>query len=264
MRRERSPNEPDDGPHGMTEEHRQIFITGTDTGVGKTVVTAALAAWCNRQGLSAGVLKPIETGVTDGVPSDGRFHRHAADLSESLDEIVPVQYEEPLAPSVAAERAERPVPLPDADRAFQRQSDEHDLLFVEGAGGLLVPVNEQKTMADLAAAWRLPILVVARPSLGTLNHTALTVEVARRRGLDVAGIVISGYPEDPDVAERTNPAELERLTDTTVLGKLPHIDGLNTENPPSDREVDRLCDAVDEEVRIREVLPELFAANLFS
>ncbi len=247
----------------MAKNRKQIFITGTDTGVGKTVVTAALASWCNRQGLSTGVLKPIETGVTDGVPLDGRFHKLAADLSESLDEIVPVQYDEPLAPSVAADRKGETVPLEHADRAFQKLSDKHDLLFVEGAGGLLVPINDEQTMADLAAAWRLPILVVARPSLGTLNHTALTVEVARQRGLDVMGIVLSGFPEDPDVAEQTNPAELERLTDTRVLGKLPKIDGLNTGMPPSEAEIDQLCEAVSSTMNVEEHLPELLATNLF-
>ena len=242
---------------------KRLFITGTDTGVGKTVVTAGLAAWCRQEGIDAGVLKPVETGVENGIPKDGRFHKQAADLDESLDEIVPVQYDEPLAPSVAAERANRPVPMNRIQEAFEKQSEDHDLLFVEGAGGLLVPVNEQKTMADLATAWRLPTLIVSRPSLGTLNHSALTVEVARQHGLMVPGIVISGFPDEPDTAERTNPAELERLTGVSVLGKLPVIDGIDTDGEPDEAVVEQLVESVGQTVKLREVLPELLVNHIF-
>ncbi len=242
---------------------KRLFVTGTDTGVGKTVVTAGLAAWCRDRGIDAGVLKPIETGVENGVPKDGRFHREAADLDQSLDEVVPVQYEEPLAPHVAAGRAGREVSMEKLQRAFERQSEKHDLLFVEGAGGLLVPINEQKTMADLAMAWRLPVLVVAPPSLGTLNHSALTVEVARQHGLTVSGLIISGYPNDPDVAERTNPEELQRLTGEKLLGKLPWISGLRTDEAPGEEQVKELVENVDTSIKLREILPELLVNQLF-
>jgi dethiobiotin synthetase len=120
-----------------------------------------------------------------------------------------------------------------------------EFTVVEGAGGLLVPINEATTMADLAREWQLPVLIVARSGLGTLNHTALTVQAARARGLDVLGVVLNRWPEDPDVATRTNPAELEQLTDVEVLGRLPELPEVDTEGAHLGRLGEAVADTVD-------------------
>jgi dethiobiotin synthetase len=191
-----------------------LLVTGTDTGVGKTWVTAALAAACVRSGQRVAVLKAAQTGPDDDA---GWIAARVAGVVVRT----ALRYAAPVAPVVAArlEGAPEPSfePIVAAARALR---DEADGLLVEGSGGLLVPINERETFADLAFALGLPLLIVARPGLGTLNHTALTVEVARARGLAVAGVIVCGTSADPDIAERTNLAELQRLA--PVLGTVPH------------------------------------------
>jgi dethiobiotin synthetase len=191
-----------------------LLITGTDTGVGKTYVTATLAAACARDGRRVAVLKAAQTGPDDD----------AAWVAARVPGIVVrtvLRFGPAVAPAVAArlEGAPQPnlAPIVEAVRELRAGGDG---ILVEGSGGLLVPINECETFADLAAALGLPLVIVARPGLGTINHTALTVEVARARGLVVAGIVVCGTSADPDIAERTNIAELERLA--PVLGTLPY------------------------------------------
>ena len=191
-----------------------LLVTGTDTGVGKTYVTAALAAACLRDGRRVAVLKAAQTGPDDD----------AAWIAARVPGITvrtALRYEAAVAPAVAA-RLEG-APEPGLDRIVAAARDLRagsDGLLVEGSGGLLVPINERETFAELALALGLPLLIVARPGLGTLNHTALTVEVARARGLAVAGVVVCGTSADPDIAERTNLIELGRIA--PVLGALPH------------------------------------------
>jgi len=203
-----------------------LFITGTDTGVGKTVVTAALAIVLRRRGLDVGVMKPVATGCVrrrEGLVSeDAEFLAQAADAPESLDEIAPIRLAEPLAPTVAAARAGRPLDLDPMWAAWRRLSMAHEIMLIEGIGGILCPVTPTESVADLARRFGLPVLVVARPTLGTINHTALTVEAARARGLKVAGIVINRYDRDrEDVAQLTAPDEIQRVTGATVLGLVP-------------------------------------------
>ncbi|HEY8347654.1 MAG TPA: dethiobiotin synthase [Symbiobacteriaceae bacterium] len=210
-----------------------IFVTGTDTGVGKTVVTAGLAATFRRHGVDVGVMKPVETGW-DGEarpedwPPDAAFLAAAAGCDDPRELVVPAFYPEPLAPAVAARRAGRPVPWEALVSAYRRLAERHRLVLVEGAGGIAVPINEEKTMADLAAALGLPVLVVARPNLGTINHTVLTVAYARQQGLRVLGVVINGWdPDSAGVAEETSPAEIERMTGVPVLGRVPRLPAVN-------------------------------------
>jgi dethiobiotin synthetase len=191
-----------------------LLVTGTDTGVGKTYVTAALAAACVESGLRVAVLKAAQTGPDDD----------AAWIAARVPGVVvrtALRYEAPVAPAVAArlEGAPEPSLEPIVAAARELRASAGGIL-VEGSGGLLVPINERETFADLALALQLPLLIVARPGLGTLNHTALTVEVARARGITVAGVIVCGTSAEPDVAERTNLTELRRLA--PLLGALPH------------------------------------------
>jgi dethiobiotin synthetase len=205
---------------------RGLFITGTDTGVGKTVVAAALAAVLRRRGADVGVMKPIATGCLrrrEGLVSeDAEFLAKAADAPEPLEEISPIRLAEPLAPTVAAARAGLELDLAPMWAAWRRLGAAHDAMIVEGIGGLLCPVTPRRLLADLVPGFGLPLLIVARSGLGTINHAALTVEAARSRGLAIAGIVINGYNADtPEVAETTNPDEIQRVTDVPVLGLVP-------------------------------------------
>ncbi len=197
-----------------------VFVTGTDTGVGKTVVTAAIAKSFTEAGKRVAIFKPLQTGHGD----DAGW---AAALAGCHGETG-VLLDEPLAPSVAARRADVKIDLQRLVDRYRELRAAYDVVVVEGAGGLLVGIDDDTDMADLAAMFRLPIVVVARPALGTLNHTALTVDAARARGLDVLGVVISDYPDEPDIAERTNPAEIAKIA--SVVGVIPHVDALDVED----------------------------------
>lgn len=208
------------------------FVTGTDTGVGKTAVAGALAAGLRARGLNAGVMKPVQTGVSrterDAGGGDGGYLLRAAGLADPPDLVTPVCLEAPLAPLVAAELEGATVDLALLDAARDGLRARRDFLVVEGAGGLAVPVAPGLLMADLPRRWGLPVLVVARPGLGTINHTVLTVEFARARGLSVVGVVINGFPLDGGGdAERTNPAVIAAMTGLPVLGIIPHDPALD-------------------------------------
>jgi dethiobiotin synthetase len=211
---------------------RGVFVTGTDTGVGKTVLACALAAWCRRHGLDVGVMKPVATGcvsvrnggVRSWVSEDAILLTGYAGVDDPRALVSPICFKEPLAPLTAALRARAPIRLDVAVRAFHALCARHDVLIVEGVGGLLVPLTTRETLADLAKRFDLPLLLVARPGLGTLNHTLLSLACIRRLNLRLHGVVINytqPVSRDPmgRVAERTNPQLLARFT--RVLGQLP-------------------------------------------
>ena len=202
-----------------------LFITGTDTGVGKTVVAGAIAAWFRRQGRRVAVLKPIATGCErrrEGlVSTDAEFLAHCADTPHPLDLVCPQRYVDPLAPAVAAERAGQPVDWAAVQRSIDLMARDSDVFIVEGVGGAMVPLDERHTVLDLAAWLGLPSVVVARAGLGTINHTLLTVEAMRKVG-PVAGVVINRYPaENAGVAEETNPRMISRWGRIPVLCIVP-------------------------------------------
>ncbi|MEO3862292.1 dethiobiotin synthase [Acrocarpospora sp. B8E8] len=197
-----------------------LVVTGTDTGVGKTVVTAAIAALAVGRGASVAVVKPAQTGVGEGEGGD-------------LDEVIRLsgvtttfefaRFPDPLSPAAAARVSGLPpVSLTSAAARIGALAESHRLVVVEGAGGLLVRFDEEgATIADLAHALQAPVLVVARAGLGTLNHTALTLEVLALRGLALAGVVIGSWPREPGLAERCNVADLEMLGARPLAGALP-------------------------------------------
>jgi dethiobiotin synthase len=194
-----------------------LVVTGTGTGVGKTVVTAALAALALERGRCT-VVKPAQTGVADGAPGDLHdVRRLAGDVGTR--ELV--RYPDPLSPAAAARLSGRPALDPAAcDDAVRRLDD--DLVLVEGAGGLLVRFDEDgTTLADLAGGLRAPVLVVVEAGLGTLNATALTLEALAHRGLELLGLVVGSWPADPGLAERSNLRDLEMLAARPLLGVLP-------------------------------------------
>jgi dethiobiotin synthetase len=199
------------------------FITGTDTGVGKTVASAVLAHKAKADGKRVRYVKPAQTGVSVGGKGDADFVASVAEVEAF--EIL--RFSEPLAPAVAAERAGRTIDFDGLTADILKHEKDCDLLLVEGAGGLLAPLAGNRLMADLARALRAELVVVTRPGLGTLNHTALTLEAAERRSLPLAGLVVSGWPSRPRVAERTN---LERLSAMgTLLAVIPRLRGLSVD-----------------------------------
>jgi dethiobiotin synthetase len=197
-----------------------LVITGTGTGVGKTIVTAAIAAVAAGDGQRVAVLKPAQTGVSAGEPGDIDEVSRLSGIS-SCHELA--RYPDPLAPATAARLSGHPtVATMAAAHAAAELTDAHDLVLVEGAGGLLVHLDEHGgTLADLAAVLRAPVLVVAAAGLGTLNATALTTEVLRTRGLQCTGIVIGSWPADPDLATRCNVIDLPEYAQAPLLGAVP-------------------------------------------
>jgi len=199
-----------------------IFVTGTDTGVGKTFVGCALAHAWRAAGRRVGVVKPVETGV-EREPEDARALAHAAADVSALDDLCPYRFRAPLAPSVAAALEGRTVDVDRVAALIERRARDVDVLLVEGAGGLLVPIEGTTTWLDLAVRLRLPLLIVAANRLGTVNHCALTARVAAGAGLRVHGYVLSQPTPTTDVSAETNVETIAASTGLPCLGVLPHL-----------------------------------------
>lgn len=202
-----------------------LVVTGTGTGVGKTITTAALAALAAARGSSVAVVKPAQTGVADGEAGDlaevGRLAGIAATDTHEY-----ARYPDPLSPAAAARMSGLPpLSLHDAAADIRKLAESRRLVLVEGAGGLLVRFDEDgTTLADLARELDAPVLVVADPALGTLNHTALTLESMALRGVELAGVVLGSWPQpprEPDLAMRCNIRDLETLAARPLAGAIP-------------------------------------------
>ncbi len=201
---------------------KAYFVTGTDTGVGKTFVSAGILFSLRRRGVRTAALKPAETGIT-GDPqdndSDGRRLAQAAGVCPTG-----FTYRTPVAPAVAARLEGKPFRLSEVRPMFDALAKEGaSFCLVEGAGGLLVPFADDVLAADIACAWDLPLLVVARASLGTINHTVLTVEAARARGLTIAAVILNRACKSAGADEPYNIGEIKRLTGIDVLGTIEHL-----------------------------------------
>ena len=236
---------------------RALAITGTDTGVGKTTVSTALLAAARARGLRALAAKPVETGCETAaggslLAADAVALERAATGSAPAEGSAPpgsvYRFRAPLAPSVAAALEGRALHLAPMLRACARLASlAPDLLLVEGAGGLLVPLTGELLLADLFAALGHPLVIVARDSLGTINHTLLTVEAARRRRLELAGVILcaaTAGTSDEDAAR--NASEIERRGQVPVLGRLPHI---------APAEPDALARAAEQHLALDQLLP---------
>ncbi|MER7462389.1 dethiobiotin synthase [Streptomyces sp. NPDC097981] len=202
-----------------------LMVSGTGTEIGKTVVTSAIAASAVASGRSVAILKPAQTGMEPGVPGDAAEAVRLAGPTVTAVELA--RYPEPLAPDTAARRAGLPTVSPAAvAEAASRLARSHDLVLVEGAGGLLVRFDEAgHTLADAARLLDAPVLVVAPAALGTLNSTTLTAEALRARGLESPGVVIGSWPAEPDLACRCNLADLPASSGLPLLGAVPEASG---------------------------------------
>jgi dethiobiotin synthetase len=213
-----------------------IFITGTDTGVGKTLFAASLAASLRERGYRVGVMKPVETGCVERegmlFPDDAARLKAASGCSEAIETICPYRFAEPLAPSVAAERAGRMVDIDHLLAVYQSISAAHDVTLVEGAGGLMVPLLPSYTYADLARVLKLPLLAVAANRLGMINHLLLSLEHASCKGLQVLGYVLNRVSNETSVAAETNREAMLGLTAVPCLGDFPFVTAAENQTFP--------------------------------
>ena len=212
-----------------------IFITGTDTGVGKTLVACGLAALLRESGYKVGVMKPAETGCEerDGkpFPPDAYLLKEVSGCSEPVEKICPYRLRDPLTPSMAAEREGVKIDISLLGKIYGEISSNHDITLVEGAGGLLAPILPSFTYAGLARLLKLPLLVVAANRLGVINHLLLTLEHASCRGLRVLGYVFNRLDAQPSLAADTNREALLSLTAVPYLGEIPYIEDLEAKRP---------------------------------
>ncbi len=202
---------------------RGLLVTGTDTGVGKTEVACAILRDARGRGIDAVGMKPAQSGAIPGERTDADRLVEAAQGVEPLGATCPYSFEAPLAPAVAACVEGRAISLERILAAARALAARRAAVLVEGAGGLLVPLTERETYADLAVALALPIVVVARAGLGTVNHTALTVEALLRRGLEVRAVVLNRTAPDDDPSVPYNAAEIARLTGVVPIATLPFV-----------------------------------------
>jgi dethiobiotin synthetase len=216
-----------------------LLVTGTDTGIGKTVIAGAIARWFHLNGKRVAVCKPCGSGCVhrrEGLVSeDAEFLAHCADARSPLHIICPQRYAEPLAPGVAGPRAGEPLDWTEIQRAIDEMSVDSDVMVIEGVGGIMVPMDDRHTMLDVAQWLKVPAVVVARAGLGTINHTLLTVNALRSREVRVAGVVINKYPaENAGLAEETNPKAIEKWGKTAVLCVVPEWRGVISTFIPED------------------------------
>jgi len=212
--------------------NKGVFVTGTDTGVGKTVVGAGLVRGFRALGVDVGVMKPIATGAYRLSRPDGSYELRsedadklveAAGVQDDLRLVNPVRFEPALSPLTAARLAGEEIPLETIFAAYRTLRERHDSIVVEGIGGLVVPVRKDYFVADMIKDFGLPAVVVARPGLGTLNHTILTVKYAQERGIGILGIIINhAEKEDRSEAAATNVGILQECCEVPVLQVVSH------------------------------------------
>jgi dethiobiotin synthetase len=212
--------------------NRGIFITGTDTGVGKTVISAALAVALKHQGLTVGVMKPVETGVSASQSdrSDAARLRDVLQSEASLEAISPYRFALPLAPLAAAQAEQDTIDPSKIQNAYRLLSSRHDYTVVEGVGGILVPITPKTDVADLIAQLNLPVVIVGRSGLGGINHARLTIEALRQRKIRIVALVLNRTvpvrTKTAHIQEQTTVDLLRKESGLPVLGPLPYQSGL--------------------------------------
>jgi dethiobiotin synthetase len=229
--------------------NKGIFITGTDTGVGKTFIAAGLITALKERGLNVCPMKPLETGcrIRDGklLPRDAVRLMNVSRVSEPLDVINPYRMRTPLAPSVAARIEGINVSRRKLRSAYTRLREKYDITVVEGAGGIMVPVYKKYLFIDMINDLDIPVVIVSRPGLGTINHTLLTVHAAENRGLKVLGVIINrALKQRRELSERTNADEIHKLGGVEILGSVPF-------SGPRSVQLRKIFSAIAEDVLLR-------------
>ncbi len=214
---------------------KALYIIGTDTDVGKTVITGAIAAYLKKSGRDVGVYKPFQCAGNDAA-----ILQQLAQSQDEPKEINPYYFEEALAPAVAAERAQSHIDFVKVVETFRTLQTRHEILISEGAGGLLVPLIGNKTHIELLKELRVPVLVVGRLGLGTINHTLLTLEVLKHNHIPCYGVILNELSPQNSVAEATNPQVLTDYYQVPLLGVFPYC--------PPPHEATKLCTSLPKEL----------------
>ncbi|MFC5702403.1 dethiobiotin synthase [Cohnella faecalis] len=231
---------------GVARKLRGLFVTGTDTNVGKTIVTAAITAVLRAEGRNVGIWKPVQSGALLGSgATDAERLLQWTGIRERPGAVSPYTFEAPLAPLLAAQKAGLSLTLQEVIAAGEPLVRRYESLLIEGAGGVAVPLTADALVADLIAELRIPALIVARSGLGTINHTLLTVSYLRQLKVPITGIILNdgecgAGKDDPSVA--SNAEQIERYSGIPVLGRFPRLPG------GTDREA--LVNAVCQKIRI--------------
>ncbi len=217
-----------------------VFVTATDTGVGKTVIAGGLVRGFKVMGMNVGVMKPIATGCYGSPRPDGGYDLRsedvdflldAAEIDDDLSLVSPVRFEPPLSPLAAARIAGQEISIDRILAAYRTLCDRHDTIVVEGIGGLMVPIRRDYFVADMIKDFGLPAVIIARPGLGTLNHTILTVKCAQDRALTLLGIIVNhAEGQDSSEAAKANVPILEECCGVPVLQVVPHTTKLSDPN----------------------------------
>ena len=210
------------------------FITGTDTNVGKTVVTACLANLFKSRGENVGVMKPIETGVdpecSSSANSDAKFLIEVTGVQDALEDVCPYRLKTPASPYQAGKIEGKELYPEKILERFRALQSKHSMMLVEGIGGLLVPITRRYNVTDLALQMNLPLIIVSRIRVGTLNHTLLTINAARQHGLKIKGVILNrNEGGDLDEVEKQQGKMIEELSDTPILGICPYIEDVSVE-----------------------------------
>ncbi len=234
--------------------NRGVFITGTDTGVGKTIVAATLARILRLRGVNVGVMKPVTSGCLERngelISEDAELLAWAAGVEYS-DEIAPYCLRRPIAPVMAAEKDGVRINFNRITECYNRLAARHEFMIVEGAGGLMVPLAGGFMIADLVKQLDLPLLVVARSTVGTINHTVLTCLAATQMEIELTGVIVNRFPTDPKLAEDATSHQIGSLCGAPILGVWNDISG--TEEEIVERLAEQLNDVPESDILLREL-----------
>ena len=215
-------------------QHKGYFISGTDTNVGKTVVTACLLAFYRKQGINTGIMKPVETGVDPGCSSeansDAKFLLEISGNRDTLEEVCPIRLKPAAAPLQAARMTNQSIDIDFIMENFHRLQAKHDQVLVEGIGGIMVPIKPDYLVSDLIKDIQLPLIIVSRIALGTLNHTLLTLKAAQQAEIEIAGIIMNRPKSRPlNKIELEQTALIQELSGIPILGECPFLGPISTE-----------------------------------
>ena len=206
-----------------------VFVTGCDTGVGKTVIAGAIAASMKAHGLDVGVMKPIASGAKEIenklISEDAVYLKKIIDSTDDDALMNPILLKQPIAPTIAASKAGISIDIDKIMKAYEALINKHDFVVVEGVGGLMVPIDDTLFVADLARKMDLPLVIVTRDYLGTINHTLLTIEYARNRNLRIKGIVINMLKNGDGLVR-----EIEKYSSVPILGTIPFKENVSVED----------------------------------
>jgi dethiobiotin synthetase len=227
-----------------------LFVTGTDTGVGKTMITGAIAAYCSlTKNIDVGVMKPFEAGLMlrgkDLLPWDAICLKEASGSQDDMALINPYAFEAPLSPLAASEEENVHIDLEMLDRIYQSLLKKHEILFVEGAGGILVPIRKDFFFVDLIKRWNVPVIVVSRLGIGTINHTLLTTRYLKQEGIRVVGVILNDSDSRNDPSKKSNPEILARYLDVPLLGVFPYQEALAKGERPREALAPIVADHID-------------------